>query len=111
MAETRSEVAAMLPMLRQYARTLTGKPALGDHYFRICLELIVENPRRLSSTDSLQSELYRLFHYVWSRANPLEARHRTLLATSAERWRQSGPPAPKFARPRVQVRAVGRTIH
>ncbi len=111
MAETQSDVAAMLPMLRRYARAFAGKPALGDHYFRICLELIVEDPRRLSSAGDLNNDLCRLFHHVWSRANPLEVMHRSPRTSPGEGRCRLGPPASKIARPPVRSRESGITIH
>lgn len=71
MPHTRSDVAALLPQLRSYARDLTGQQTVEDSYFRICLELIVEDPDRLSQEGPLKGELFRLFRHVWSRANPL----------------------------------------
>lgn len=102
MPHTRSDVAALLPQLRSYARNLTGQPSVGDSYFRICLELIVEDPNRLSQEGHLKGELFRLFRHVWSRANPLAAVDATP-ARAPRAWR-CAPRSPGLAQSRANAR-------
>lgn len=80
MPHTRFDVVAMLPQPRNYSRAFTGQPSIEDHYFRICLDLLVEDPDCVSPEGDLKSELFRLYRHAWSRANPLEraARRRLL---------------------------------
>jgi len=65
MADLAQEIAVRLPYLRRYARALTGSQSRGDDYIRICLEVLVEEPSRVSAEDDLRMQLYRLFHDIW----------------------------------------------
>jgi CheY-like chemotaxis protein/DNA-directed RNA polymerase specialized sigma24 family protein len=65
MADLAQEIAVRLPYLRRYARALTGSQARGDDYIRVCLEVLVEEPSRVSVEDDLRMQLYRLFHDIW----------------------------------------------
>jgi CheY-like chemotaxis protein/DNA-directed RNA polymerase specialized sigma24 family protein len=65
MADLAQEIAVRLPYLRRYARALTGSQSRGDDYIRVCLEVLVEEPGRISGDEDLRTQLYRLFHDVW----------------------------------------------
>ena len=58
-----------LPLLRRYARALTGSQSLGDGYVRATLEAVVADPDLLVKTDNLRVDLYKIFHDIWSAAN------------------------------------------
>jgi len=76
MADLAHEIAVRLPYLRRYARALTGSQARGDEYIRVCLEVLVEEPHRISLDDDLRLQLYRLFHDIWlpiARVQPVPA--------------------------------------
>lgn len=65
MADLAQEIAVRLPYLRRYARALTGSQSRGDDYIRVCLEILVEEPSRISADEDLRTQLYRLFHDIW----------------------------------------------
>jgi DNA-directed RNA polymerase specialized sigma24 family protein/CheY-like chemotaxis protein len=58
-------VAAELPYLRRYARTVTGASDLGDAAVRETLEALLESPREFDVTRPPRPELYRVFHHLW----------------------------------------------
>jgi DNA-directed RNA polymerase specialized sigma24 family protein len=66
MADLSQEIVKQLPYLRRYARALTGSQARGDEYIRVCLETLLEEPRRISTDSSIRLQLFRLFHDVWT---------------------------------------------
>lgn len=64
---TRSEaIAPHLPLLRRYARALTGRQSSGDSYVRACLETILANPETMPLDLSPRVALYQTFHAVWN---------------------------------------------
>jgi DNA-directed RNA polymerase specialized sigma24 family protein len=58
-------VAQHLPLLRRYARALTGGQGSGDAYVAAALEALIEDPGLLQRADSPRVALYRLFTDVW----------------------------------------------
>lgn len=66
MGDLSLEVAKRLPYLRRYARALTGEQARGDRYIRVCLEVLVKEPHRISPGGDVRLQLYRLFHDIWA---------------------------------------------
>ena len=58
-------VAAELPYLRRYARTVTGAADLGDAAVREALEALLESPEKFDVTQPPRLELYRIFHHLW----------------------------------------------
>jgi CheY-like chemotaxis protein len=50
----------LLPLLRRYARALTGSQTRGDAYVRLCVETMLEEPPR--SGDDLRLQLFKVFH-------------------------------------------------
>jgi hypothetical protein len=88
MAHTRSDIVALLPQLRGYARSLTDRPGVGDFYLRVCLELIVADPGHLSPGSDLKGELFRLFRHVWFRADP-RATRRAPPSRAPRAWRRA----------------------
>lgn len=76
MADLAQEIAVRLPYLRRYARALSGSQARGDEYIRVCLEVLVEEPHRISTDSDIRVQLYRLFHDIWlpiAKVEPLPA--------------------------------------
>jgi CheY-like chemotaxis protein len=59
-------LAPHLPLLRRYARALTGGQVSGDAYVRACLQAIVDDPDVLVRDIHPKVALYRLFHAIWS---------------------------------------------
>jgi CheY-like chemotaxis protein/DNA-directed RNA polymerase specialized sigma24 family protein len=60
-----------LPILRRYARAMTGSQASGDACVRAALQAILSAPTQISDAHPPKIELFRLFHAVW---NPIESR-------------------------------------
>lgn len=54
-----------LPYLRRHARMLAGSSQIGDDYVRLCLELLVDEPRLLQGDDA-RLLLYKAFHHMWN---------------------------------------------
>lgn len=65
-----------LPILRRYARAMTGSQASGDACVRAALEAILSAPQQISDAHPPKVELFRLFHAVW---NPIESKLATHL--------------------------------
>lgn len=55
-----------LPHWRRYARALTGAQDRGDRYIRVCLEVLLKDPHRISSEGDVRLQLYSLFHEIWA---------------------------------------------
>ncbi len=62
------EIAPHLPLLRRYARALTGSQESGDAFVAATLEAIVANPDEFPKGDS-RVGLYQMFHRIWASAN------------------------------------------
>jgi CheY-like chemotaxis protein/DNA-directed RNA polymerase specialized sigma24 family protein len=60
------EVATHLPLLRRYARALTGSQKSGDRYVGLLLETIVADPNTVSGSKNLRTALYRTLSRLWS---------------------------------------------
>lgn len=68
----RNDIVRHIPYLRRYARALAGSQEAGDHYVRICLEALVEEPESLRPGPFRRLQLYHLFHQTWTRiAEPI----------------------------------------
>src|SRR5919109_4812701 len=65
MGELSDEIVKRLPYLRRYARALTGSQERGDRYIRLCLEVLVKEPHRISTDGDIRLQLYGLFHEIW----------------------------------------------
>src|SRR5690606_9696502 len=59
-------LAPHLPLLRRYARALTGSQSSGDAYVRACLQTIVDDPATFPRELAPRVGLYRIFHVLWS---------------------------------------------
>lgn len=62
---TARQIAADLPYLRRYARSLTGEQTRGDTYVRATLEAILHGDTELDPEQSSRVALYRVFHTIW----------------------------------------------
>ena len=87
------EIAPHLPLLRRYARALTGAQASGDAFVAASLEAIVANPDAFPSDLEPRAGLYKVFHRIWEGANvEVEAEEDHASARKAqERLRQLAP--------------------
>lgn len=61
-----NQIAPHLPLLRRYARVLTGTQKSGDNYVRATLEAIIASPSTFDKQSDPRLELYRYFHASWS---------------------------------------------
>lgn len=61
----KTEIAPQLPLLRRYARALTGSQTLGDAAVREVLEGLLAAPEEFDNGRPVRQELYRVFHRLW----------------------------------------------
>ena len=59
-------VAEHLPLLRRYARALTGSQASGDAYVGAMLEALLQDPTLLDEQHGPRAGLFRLFTQIWN---------------------------------------------
>src|SRR6266540_3718703 len=59
-----NSILELLPVVRRYARALTGSQTRGDNYVRLCLETIVAEPGRMEGQDA-KLQLFKAFHDAW----------------------------------------------
>ena len=60
------EVAAHLPYLRRYARSLSGTQQSGDAYVVMTLEALIADPASFGGDASARVRLFRVFTKLWS---------------------------------------------
>jgi CheY-like chemotaxis protein len=68
-----SLIGPQIPLLRRYARALTGSQASGDAYVAAALETLLADPSLFDRSAEPREETYRLFSLVWN-ALPLNGR-------------------------------------
>lgn len=66
MSSFQAGIAAELPYLRRYARTLTGSQSIGDAAVRETLQAMIAAPDEIDGDAPVRTELYRVFHRIWS---------------------------------------------
>jgi len=59
-------VAQHLPLLRRYARALTGDQTSGDAYVAATLEAMIADPATMRAEGGQRVALYRLFTKIWN---------------------------------------------
>lgn len=64
-----TEVARELPLLRRYARMLTGTQEAGDAAVRETLQALIAAPDEFRNEVPARNELYRVFHKLWTDAS------------------------------------------
>jgi DNA-directed RNA polymerase specialized sigma24 family protein len=62
------QIAPHLPLLRRYARALTGAQVSGDAFVAATLEAIVAGPEAFPQEMEPRAGLYQVFHRIWSSA-------------------------------------------
>jgi DNA-directed RNA polymerase specialized sigma24 family protein len=60
------DIASHLPLLRRYARALTGNQKSGDSYIALLLETVVADPDSVKDARNLRLTLYRLLSRLWT---------------------------------------------
>jgi CheY-like chemotaxis protein len=68
-----SLIGPQIPLLRRYARALSGSQASGDAYVAALLETLLADPALFDRDADPREETYRLFSRVWN-AVPLNSR-------------------------------------
>ncbi|MEM8629615.1 MAG: response regulator [Pseudomonadota bacterium] len=59
-------LARELPLLRRYARALTGHQGSGDAYAAATLEAVLEDRSVLDGTLPVRVAIYQVFHSIWA---------------------------------------------
>ncbi len=61
-------IAPYLPLLRRFARALTGSQSVGDRYVVATLEALLADQNIFDATVAPRVSLYRAFYVIWSSA-------------------------------------------
>src|SRR5277367_2536001 len=90
-------VAEHLPLLRRYARALTGSQASGDAYVGAMLEALLQEPSLLDERHGARTGLFRLFTQIWNSVS-INDKSETVSASSPSEQRLSNiTPLPRQA--------------
>ncbi|MFO1115256.1 MAG: response regulator [Beijerinckiaceae bacterium] len=89
-------IAPRLPLLRRYARALSGNQASGDAYVMAMLEALVADPGIFDRNNDARIEAYKVFSRIWN-AMPLNGQSEKGAATLAERRIEAITPLPRQA--------------
>src|ERR1700748_921484 len=85
-------VAEHLPLLRRYARALTGSQTSGDAYVAAMLEALLQDPSLLDEQYGPRAGLFRLFTRIWNSVSLNENAGVATLPMPPER--RVSPPTP-----------------
>ena len=95
---SRSQVVAEhLPLLRRYARALTGSQSSGDAYVAAMLEALLQDPSLLDERHGPRAGLFRLFTQIWNSVSVNDKSDVTPLPLPSERRLSSITPLPRQA--------------
>lgn len=78
-------VADLLPLLRRYARALTGSQASGDKYAAMTLEALLEDRSIFETASSNKVALFAAFNRIWSSLGAKVYSDETGLSAEAQR--------------------------
>ncbi len=86
-------LAPHIPLLRRYARALTGSQRSGDAYVAATLQALIEDRSAFDMALPPRVALYRVFHAIWDSAHidPAPAEGAGLAAKAQERLRALTP--------------------
>ncbi len=90
-------VAEHLPLLRRYARALTGSQPSGDAYVAAMLEALLQDPSLLDEQYGARSGLFRLFTRIWNSVSLNENADVATLPMPPERRLSNITPLPRQA--------------
>lgn len=90
-------VAEHLPLLRRYARALTGNQASGDAYVGAMLEALLQDPSLLDEQHGSRAGLFRLFTQIWNSVAINEGADVATLPMPPERRLSNITPLPRQA--------------
>src|SRR6202022_2974408 len=95
---SRSQVVAEhLPLLRRYARALTGNQVSGDAYVGAMLEAMLQDPSVLDERHGPRAGLFRLFTQIWNSVSLNDDTSVATLPMPPERRLSNIPPLPRQA--------------
>jgi DNA-directed RNA polymerase specialized sigma24 family protein/CheY-like chemotaxis protein len=95
---SRSQVVAEhLPLLRRYARALTGHQTSGDAYVAAMLEALLQDPTLLDEKHGPRAGLFRLFTQIWNSVGLNDAPAVGLAPVPSERRLSNITPLPRQA--------------
>src|SRR5260221_3960852 len=95
---SRSQVVAEhLPLLRRYARALTGNQASGDAYVGAMLEALLQDGALLDEKHGPRAGLFRLFTQIWNSVGVNDNPDVATLALPSERRLSDITPLPRQA--------------
>ena len=90
-------VAEHLPLLRRYARALTGSQASGDAYVAAMLEAMLGDPSVLDESHGPWAGLFRLFTQIWNSVSVNDDAEVATLPMPPERRLSNITPLPRQA--------------
>ena len=90
-------VAEHLPLLRRYARALTGNQASGDAYVGAMLEALLQDASLLDEQHGPRAGLFRLFTQIWNSVSLNDDSDVTTLPMPSERRLSNITPLPRQA--------------
>ncbi|MCW5702429.1 MAG: response regulator [Bradyrhizobium sp.] len=95
---SRSQVVAEhLPLLRRYARALTGNQSSGDAYVAAMLEALLQDASLLDESHGPRAGLFRLFTRIWNSVSVNDKSDVTPLPLPSERRLSNITPLPRQA--------------
>jgi len=98
MGMSRSQlVAEHLPLLRRYARALTGNQASGDAYVGAMLEALLQDGALLDERHGPRAGLFKLFTQIWNSVSLNDNPDVATLALPPERRLSNITPLPRQA--------------
>lgn len=86
-------IAPHIPLLRRYARALTGSQRSGDAYVAATLQTLIDDRSAFDMSLPPRVALYRVFHVIWGSSNiePSPPETHGLAAKAQERLRSLTP--------------------
>jgi CheY-like chemotaxis protein len=90
-------VAEHLPLLRRYARALTGSQSSGDAYVGAMLEALLQDPSLLDEQHGARAGLFRLFTRIWNSVSLNDDSEIATLPMPPERRLSNIAPLPRQA--------------
>src|SRR2546430_16433609 len=95
---SRSQVVAEhLPLLRRYARALTGNQTSGDAYVAAMLEALLQDTSLLDERHGPRAGLFRLFTKIWNSVSVNDKSEVATLPLPSERRLSNITPLPRHA--------------
>lgn len=95
---SRSQVVAEhLPLLRRYARALSGNQASGDAYVAAMLEALLQDQSLLDEKNGPRAGLFRLFTQIWNSVAVNDGAEVSIAPVPSERRLSNITPLPRQA--------------